>query len=55
MKHTAKAVKDEKTLKTSTLISQFTDTIEYKVDDFLSDCIVTTSIVVSYRKKKKTS
>ncbi len=48
IKHTAKAVKDEKTLETSTLIGQFTNTIEYKINDFLSNCIMATSIVVSY-------
>lgn len=39
-------------MKTGTLIGQFTDTIEYEVDDFLANGIVTTSIVVSYTKRK---
>ena len=52
-KHTAKAVEDEETLETSTLIGQFTDTVEYEINDFLSNGVMTTSIVVSYREERE--
>ena len=44
---TTKGVEDEETLKTSTLISKFTDSVEDQVNDFLTDGVVTTSVVVS--------
>lgn len=47
VKLTTKAVKDEETLETGTLIGQFTNTVEYKVNDFLANGVVTTSVVVS--------
>jgi len=40
-------VEDEESLKSSTLISQFTGTIQNKVNDLLADGVMTTSIVVS--------
>ena len=43
-------MKDEKTLETRALIGQFTDSIEYEIDDFLADGVMTASIVVSYRQ-----
>ena len=43
-------MKDQKALETGTLIGQFTDSIEYKVNDFLSDGVVTTSVVVGYAR-----
>ena len=42
----SKGVEDEETLKTSAVIGEFTDSVKDKVDDFLSDGVVTTSIVV---------
>ena len=39
-------MKDQETLKTSTLISQLPDSVENKVDDFLTNGVVTTGIVV---------
>jgi hypothetical protein len=39
-------VEDQETLETSALIGQLADAIKYKVDDFLADGVVTTSVVV---------
>merc|ERR1712179_553120 len=39
-------VEKEESLETSTLIGQFPDTVEYKIDDLLSDGVVTTGVVV---------
>merc|ERR1711894_868967 len=39
-------VEKEESLETSALIGQFPDTVEYKVDDLLSDGVVTTGVVV---------
>merc|ERR1712150_456872 len=39
-------VEDKETLKTGTLISQFSDSVQNKINDFLSDGVVTTSVVV---------
>jgi len=41
-----KGVEDKETLKTSAVISEFTDSVKDKIDDFLSDGVVTTSVVV---------
>jgi hypothetical protein len=38
---------DHETLKTGTVISEFPDTIEAQVDNFLTDSVVTTGEVVS--------
>merc|ERR1712179_897351 len=38
-------VEKEESLETSALIGQFPDTVEYKVDDLLSDGVVTTGVV----------
>ena len=43
---TTEAVEDQETLKTSALISQLPDSVENKVDDFLTNGVVTTGIVV---------
>jgi len=43
---TTKGVEDEEALETSAVISQLSDSVQDKVDDFLSDGVVTTSIVV---------
>jgi len=40
-------VEDEETLKTSALISELSNSIEAKIDDFLSDGVMSTSVVVS--------
>ena len=45
---TAKAVEDQEALETSTLIGQFTDSVEYEINDFLADGVVATSVVVGY-------
>jgi len=41
------SVEDKETLKSSTVISEFTDTVQDSVDDFLSDGVVSTGVVVS--------
>jgi len=43
---TTEGVEDEETLETCTLISQFSDSVKDKVDDFLSDGVVTSGVVV---------
>jgi hypothetical protein len=43
---TTKGVEDQESLETSALIGKLTDPIEDKVDDLLSNGVVTTSIVV---------
>jgi hypothetical protein len=40
-------VEDEESLETGTLVSQLTDSVENQVDNFLTNGVVTTSIVVS--------
>jgi hypothetical protein len=45
---TAEAVEDQEALETSTLIGQFTDSVEYEINDFLADGVVATSVVVGY-------
>jgi len=40
-------VEDEETLKTGTLVSKFSDSIEDQVDDFFTDGVVTSGVVVS--------
>ena len=44
---TTEGVEDEEALKTSALVSELTDAVEGKVDDFLTDGVVTTGVVVS--------
>ena len=39
-------MEDQETLKTGTLISQLPDSVENKVDNFLTNGVVTTSIVI---------
>jgi hypothetical protein len=39
-------VEDKETLETGTLVSELTDPVQNQIDDFLSDGVVTTSIVV---------
>ena len=39
-------MKDQETLKTSALIGQFADSVQYQIDNFLANCVVATSIVV---------
>lgn len=39
-------MEDEETLKAGALISEFADSVEDEVDDFLADGVVATSIVV---------
>ena len=43
---TTKGVEDEEALETSALISQLPDPVQNQVNDFLSDGVVTTGIVV---------
>jgi len=43
---TSKGVEDKETLKTSAVVSQLANTIEHKVNNFLSDGVVTTSVIV---------
>ena len=43
---TTKAVEDEETLKTGALVGKFSNAVEYKVDDFLSNGVVTTGVIV---------
>jgi hypothetical protein len=39
-------VEDQKALKTSALISQFTDAVENQIDDFLANGVVSTRVIV---------
>lgn len=39
-------MKDEESLKTTAVVSEATDSVENSVDQFLSDGVVTTSVVV---------
>lgn len=39
-------MEDEESLKAGTLVRELADAIQHKVDNFLSNCVVTTSIVV---------
>jgi predicted TIM-barrel enzyme len=39
-------VEDQESLETSTLVSQFSETVQNQVDQFLSDSVVTTCVVV---------
>ena len=39
-------MKDQETLKTGTLVSQFSDSVEDQVNDLFADGVVTTSVVV---------
>jgi hypothetical protein len=43
---TTNGVEDEKSLETSTVVSQFTDSVEAEVHDFFTDGVMTTSKVV---------
>ena len=43
---TTKAVEDEEALKTGALVGKFSNAVEYKVDDFLSNGVVTTGVIV---------
>ena len=43
---TTEAVEDEEALETGALIGQLSDAVEYQVDDFLSNGVVTTGVVV---------
>jgi hypothetical protein len=43
---TTKGVEDKETLETGTLIGKFSDPVENQVDDFFTDGVVTTSVVV---------
>jgi len=43
---TTEGVEDQETLKTGTLISQFSDSVEDKVDDFLTNGVVTSGVVI---------
>jgi hypothetical protein len=43
---TTEAVEDEETLETGTLVSQFTDSVQYQVDDLLTNGVVTSGVVV---------
>jgi hypothetical protein len=43
---TTDSVEDEETLETSTVVSQFTDAVQSKVNNFLSNGVVTTGVVV---------
>jgi hypothetical protein len=40
-------MEEEKSLKTSTLISKFSDPVENQIDELFSDGVVTTSVVIS--------
>jgi len=44
---TTEGVEDEETLKTSTLISEFSDSVEHQIDDFFTNGVVTSGVVVS--------
>jgi hypothetical protein len=39
-------MEDQEALKTGTVIGQFSDTVQHKVDDFLTNGVVTTGVVV---------
>ena len=39
-------MEDEETLETGTLVSQFTDSVQYQVNDFLTNGVVTSGVVV---------
>ena len=39
-------MEDEETLETGTLVSQFTDSVQYQVDDLLTNGVVTSGVVV---------
>jgi len=43
---TTEGVEDQETLKTGTLISQFSDSVEDKVDNFLTNGVVTSGVVI---------
>jgi len=43
---TTEGVEDKETLKTGTLIGKLSDSVKDKIDDFLTDGVVTTSVVV---------
>jgi hypothetical protein len=43
---TTKGVVDNETLQTSAVIGEFTQTIEDEVDDFFTDRVVTTGVIV---------
>jgi len=43
---TTSGVEDHETLKTSAVVSQLADAVQHKVDDFLTDGVVTTGVVV---------
>jgi hypothetical protein len=43
---TTEGVEDEETLETSTLVSEFSDSVEDKVDNFFTDGVVTTGVVI---------
>lgn len=50
---TAEAVEDQKSLKTGTLVSQFTNAVEYQINDFFSNGVVTSSIIVRWKTKDR--
>lgn len=39
-------MEDQESLQAGALVSKFADAVQYQVDDFLSDGVVTTSVVV---------
>merc|ERR1712157_11718 len=43
---TTEGVEDKETLKTGTLIGKLSDSVKDKIDDFLTDGVVTTGVVV---------
>jgi len=43
---TTEGVEDQETLETGTLISQFSDSVEDKIDDFFTNGVVTSGVVV---------
>ena len=53
---TTKRVEDEESLKTSALLREFADSVQDKINNFLANGVVTTSIVVgSILKTRNTS
>ena len=42
----AEGMEDKESLKTGALISQFSDSVQAQVDNFFSDCVVASSVVV---------
>merc|ERR1711997_1102272 len=42
----SEGMEDQETLKTRTLVSQLSDSIEYKINDFLADGVMTSCIVI---------